>query len=297
MGGGVRLLIALVVAVSGLAGCRAAEPKPPVVPTPDCSLDQTCGGVRVRYPHRNFVPQGLVLGSHGTAYLSGYLWRFDRQCQVIRIQRRTGKVLAHATLPDCHHGGGVTLSEHGLWVAGVHRLWLLDPAAIGHGHPIRRSWNVPKPITASTLTSTPSGLVIGTFREHRGHTYRFDYDEVMAADARWLVDHGSAPDRVEATSITRSPAWAQGVSYGPGGLWYVSSSTYCGALTRPSGKRQSTVPGAEGLDFDSRGSLWVVSESGARRFQRKGGRPPVPTLTRITSDVLDRAQAPDCAWD
>jgi hypothetical protein len=300
MHAGVRTLTVVLALLTLLTGCRsAAEHRGNAAP--DCPGPSRCGGVWVRCPQPDFVPQGLALGPHGTAYLSGYVWKphkGHRRCQVVRVDRTTGRVLAHVNLPECRHGGGLTLTRHGLWIAAARRLWLLDPAAIGHGDPVRRSWRVESPITASTVTSTPRGLVLATFAADReGRAYRFGYDHLLAPGATTLVDHGTAPGLVEARSATSSPTWVQGVGFGPGGLWFASSSTFCGALTTPSGRRLAFLPGAEGLDFDAGGNLWVVSESGAAPYQRDGDRPRVPTLSRIDRDALDEDVPPDCAWD
>ncbi|MGD9957825.1 hypothetical protein [Nocardioides sp.] len=264
-----------------------------------CVREQRC--VRVDFPFRHFVPQGLALAPGNAAYLSGYQWkpqRGRRHCQVVKVDRRSGAVLAASLLPECRHGGGAVLTRHGLWVTGPSRLWLLDPEAIGRRDPVLREWAVDKPITASTLTTTGSGLLMATFAQSaEGHTYGFDFAQLMAPGATTLVDRGEGAGRVAASTVRDSPAWVQGVTHDRRGTWFASSSTYCGALTLPSGRRVALVPGAEGLGFDHKGDLWVVSESSAGPYALAGDRPRTPTLTRIPAAELRTGGEPDCAWD
>ena len=65
-------------------------------------------------------------------------------------------------------------------------------------------------------------------------------------------------------------------------------------LVTPGGRRIPFLPGAEGLGFDDDGRLWVVSESGSRPYQRMGGRPDVPTLSRFDLSRLVRNVEADC---
>ena len=298
MFGGAARCAALLLPVLALTSCRSAGALDIQAAT-GCVAEQRC--VRVDFPFSDFVPQGLALGPGHTAYLSGYQWKKERgrrHCQVVKVDRRSGAVLAAGVVRGCRHGGGAVLTRHGLWVTGPSRLWLLDPAAIGHGDALLREWDVAKPITASTLTTAGGRLLIATFAQSRGgRTYGFDIAELLRGDSTTLVASKKGPGLVTASTVRDSPAWVQGVTHDPRGTWFASSSTYCGALTLPSGRRVALVPGAEGLGFDARGDLWVVSESGAGPYALAGNRPDTPTLTRITASALADADAPDCDWD
>ena len=99
---------------------------------------------------------------------------------------------------------------------------------------------------------------------------------------------------VAPTAVRRVPSRVQGLAVRPNGLWLTRSTSYCGELVTPGGRRIPFLPGAEGVAFDDGGRIWVTSESGSRPYQRMGGRPDVPTLSRIDPRHLDRTQQADC---
>lgn len=72
------------------------------------------------------------------------------------------------------------------------------------------------------------------------------------------------------------------------GTWPARSTSSCGELVTPAGRRVPFLPGTEGLAFGAGGRLVVVGESGSRPRQRRGGRPGVATLSRIEPSLLDR---------
>ncbi|CUR55140.1 conserved exported hypothetical protein [metagenome] len=293
----VRTPIVVLLLVSLLAACRGDAQPPTSQAAVGCRQEHRC--VWVRFPFRDFVPQGMALGPHDTAYLTGYQWkprRGHRYCQVVEVDRTSGEVRAQSVLRACRHGGGAVLTGQGLWITGPSRLWLLDPAAIGDTDPLLREWSVEQPIVASTLTANRDGLIMATFStDEPGRTYRFAFDDLLAGGATMMVAQGQGRGRVVATSVRRSPARVQGVTHHHGELYFASSSSYCGALTLPSGRRVALVPGAEGLGFDAAGDLWVVSESSAGPYRRAGDRPRTPTLTRL--DPAELRSEPACAWD
>lgn len=262
-----------------------------------------CRGVRVRFPNPQFVPQGLALGPDGTAYVSGYDYEPQpghRECQVAHVDRGTGEVLAFGDMFEgsapgefCRHGGGIARHGHGLWLAGAGRVWLLDPALLGSGDEVLRVWQVDDTIRASTIAVDGDELVIGYFHEHRrGWALRFRVADLLAPGASTL-DAAAGGDGVAPVRARRVPSHVQGITVRGGRAWLARSTSYCGELVTPSGRRLPFLPGAEGLAFDGDGALWTVSESGSRPYQRMGGRPDVPTLTRIEPGRLDRRTA-DC---
>lgn len=262
-----------------------------------------CRGVRVRFPNPQFVPQGLALGPDRTAYVSGYDYEPQpghRECQVAHVDRGTGEVLAFGDMFQgsapgefCRHGGGIARDGHGLWLAGAGRVWLLDPALLGSGDEVLRVWQVDDTIRASTIAVDGDELVIGYFHEHRrGWALRFRVADLLAPGASTL-DAAAGGDGVAPVRARRVPSHVQGITVRGGRAWLARSTSYCGELVTPSGRRLPFLPGAEGLAFDGDGALWTVSESGSRPYQRMGGRPDVPTLTRIEPGRLDRRTA-DC---
>lgn len=311
------LLVALVVAGLVVSGCRwDSESRAARDAGVECAAGVTargarssahCPGVWVRFPDREFVPQGLTMGPGRTAYVSGYRWSEvigRKYCQVVQVDRRTGRVLA--ALEDvtgrgpggleqtCRHGGGAALTRHGLWVAGAGRLWLLDPD-LEADQPVQRVWIVELPVKASVLAAGRRELVTAAFRNRgAGPVFGYRYRDLLVPGVTTLAAAGATAARVTPSRRSRGPSHLQGIAFGPGGLWFTSSHTRCGTLTTPAGRRIAFVPGAEGIDFVSRRRLWVTSESGSGPYQRMGGRPRVPTLVPVLLADLDRAADPDC---
>ena len=107
-------------------------------------------------------------------------------------------------------------------------------------------------------------------------------------DQAGTVRTSSTVRRVQGTTRARGPGVRPGV-------WSTSSTSSCGMLVTPGGRRLAFVPGAEEVAFDGRGGLWVVSESGARNYQRDG-RPLVPMLSRLDVRQLVGGQPATCGW-
>ena len=129
----------------------------------------------------------------------------------------------------------------------------------------------------------------------------FRYRDVLAAGVGDLVAGGrTGPARAAPARTSATIRRVQGVARGRGrgvtpGLWSTSSTSSCGMLVTPGGRRIAFVPGAEEVAFDGRGRLWVVSESGARNYQRDG-RPLVPMLSRVDVRQLAAGADADCGW-
>lgn len=260
-----------------------------------------CDGIWVNARDQDYVPQSLTLRGR-TAWVGGY----DdgpvgtRTCRVLRIDLDTGRVLNEAApitgrvgaRPeiDCRHGGGLAVTGVGLWLAESDRLWLLDPESLA----VQRVWAIERPVRGSFAVGAPNGRIgLGEFRfERRGHFYWFDPIDLVAGDDIEL----SPADSVGSRMI---PARAQGgvvadLGAGPARLWVVSSTTTCGVLVGPGGRRIGFLPGAEGTG--ARGSrLWTVTESSSRPYQAKGGRPVVPTLAQFDISGAGRWQEAACS--
>lgn len=269
MGG--RLFVVLAALAALATGCAEAPLHRGPAGQPPMTATRT---LDVRYPDPLFIPQGLALEGDGTAYLSGYhsAAMGERRCGLVHVDLATARVLDHAReLEGCRHGGGVARSEAGLWIAGARRVWLVDPESLT----VLRSWAVGGRIKASTVTSDARSLVVAVFRpEGHGRLFRFPYADLL--DPSTTTIHPA-----DATEVRQIPDWVQGVAPGPRGLWLTRGATRWGQLLTPEGERLETVAGAEGIAFDARGRLWVLSESGSKPYQDLGGRPDVPTLTRF----------------
>jgi hypothetical protein len=269
-----------------------------------------CRGFWLAGADRWFVPQGLALDGD-TAWVSGYRWRQaygDRPCRLMRVDLRTGKVLASTTRLTgsvgerrstfCRHGGALSLDRHGLWLAEADRLWLVDPARVGKRDQVLRVWRTVRPVRGSALLDgSRSELGLASFADRRaGVTRTFAYRDLLAPGVTTLVPTEVAA-RSSVAPVRTSPAIrrVQGMTLGPGGVWSTSSTSTCGLLVMPGGRRVSFAPGAEDLAFDGHGRLWAVLESGARHYQ-EAGRPLVPMLGRFDLDALLAGPDETCSW-
>jgi hypothetical protein len=238
-----------------------------------------------------FVPQALeVRGT--TAYVGGYRWAptyGPRPCQVAVVDLRTGKVRrfverfeapVYGPNPTyCRHGGGLERTREGLWVAETERLWLLDPARLGKSDPVLRVWRLDRAVKGSTLAIAHGRMVFGGYRSARsGRLTEFRVRDVLADGVDDLVVDGGGPtDAIPVRRRAGRPR-LQGITFGPGGLWFSTSSTRCGELEGPGGT-VPFVPGAEDVEFVGR-DLWTVSESGSEPYLDPD-EPTVPMLLRL----------------
>lgn len=250
------------------------------------------------------VPQGLALAPGHTAYVSGYLHAApgNRPCQVLKVDLRTGRVTARLSRIEgvvpggettfCRHGGGIGLNDAGLWVAETRRLWLLDPDAIESGtNPVLRVWELQAPVRGSALTVTSDRIGLAGFTKFLPGKLRwYAVSRVLASGVTRLATRG-AGSTIGPVARRSTPSLIQGLTTGPGGMWFARSHTRCGELSGPEGALEF-LPGAEGIAFEGRHHVWVVSESGAMRFQRLGDRPVIPTLTRL--DLRELGESPGC---
>lgn len=180
----------------------------------------------------------------------------------------------------CRHGGGLLLDRHGLWLVETDRLWLLDPQTLL----VRRAWALEEPLRGSFAVHDDAGrLGLGGFRRSGpAQLFWFDTARVLAPGVLDLTEAGAVHQQ-------RVPPRAQGAVWGdlgpgPAGVWFSTSTTYCGMLVGPGGARRAFLPGAEGLDRTDRRTLWALSESATRPYQLAGGRPVVPMLARFDVD-------------
>lgn len=268
-----------------------------------------CRGVWVRQARGPFVPQGLALGPGGVAYVSGYHRGPPgaRLCEVLVVDRRSGRTLhrvrefrgavGRADPITCRHGGGLAISAAGMWIAHARHLWLMDTDAVRAGEPaVLRVWRIQSPVRGSALVHHGSSLGLVGWSAHR--QLRVDWLRVADLLAPGVTDvrREPAPASAAPYRVRSAPRLVQGATWGPGGLWFTSSTTYCGVLQGPGGRRLAFLPGAEGIAFQGR-RLWVVSESGAGSYQHLGGRPPVPTLVSLDPRDLDPGTPTGCSWD
>jgi hypothetical protein len=249
-----------------------------------------------------FVPQGLVVRGR-TAWVSGYdHGRVGyKYCRVMRLDLRTGRRLGERARVDgrigtrapvgCRHGGGLSSDRHGLWLTEKRRLWLLDP----HTLETRRAWAIVLPVWGSSILHDGEGRLglVGYDPDRHTTLHWFDPDDLLAPGVI-EVRQRDAVDRLPAPAQAQGAFWGDPRSHRPdrARVWFVRSTTRCGELT--SGRhRVGFLPGAEGASYAGR-RLWVLSESTAAPYYRKGGRPVVPQLARFDLRRLADWRAPDC---
>ncbi|MBZ5740514.1 hypothetical protein [Nocardioides mangrovi] len=259
-----------------------------------------CAGVWLRAAGAGFVPQGVAVRGR-TAWVSGFdgdapdghLW-----CTVIRLDLRTGHELDRTVLRgvtvdgevvSCRHAGGVTIESHGLWLAEAGKLWLLDPDTLT----VERRWVLADGIRGSFAVVDDRGrLGIGAFRTARRGWLDWLDPKALLAGSSAVIGRGDVREHVVLPPNTQGAYWGRLGEEEPG-LWLTRSHTRCGILVGPSWRR-GVVPGAEGMAPAGRNGMWVVSESGSRRYQREGGRPVVPTLVRLDVSDVHSWDRPAC---
>jgi hypothetical protein len=302
----------------GRPGCRGvtmAEVRGPAISYADGPLadvpgsNTLCAAYWLPGADRRFVPQALALDGN-TVWVSGYRFDFTdsaRRCTLTRVSQRTGRPVASLAAisgavgerpaKSCRHGGGLALTDEGLWVSETVRLWLLDPDLVGTGRdPVLRVWGIVAPARGSVLVHDRGRLGLGQFVPGggRGDIDWFDVDDLMAPGVLDLTAGAPAPGQVGPVRRTPGLPWLQGGTMGPHGLYLTQSTTRCGALRLPGGRTVGVAPGTEGIELDDHGDLWAVSESGARTYQTRGGRPLVPMLARYDATRLLRGPRPSC---
>jgi hypothetical protein len=245
-----------------------------------------------------FVPQGLAVDGR-TAWVTGYdgsARRSKRACRLLKIDlRRLEVVASHRRLTGAVPGRGATYCRHGgavvadgpkrLWVIETRRLWLLDPRLVGRKDPVRRVWRLEDGVRGSVGVMVPGkGLGLGRHAQ-RGRIDWFDPQRLRRSHRTIL----------RASRTERAPRGLQGLTYGrlrPGGrpgVWLTRGVRGCGfaVLQGPWGQRLPIAPGAEGLGFDGRGGMWVLSEASVRKYFDRGD-PVVPQLLRYSVADLAR---------
>lgn len=272
--------------------------------------DAVCAGYWLAGANRRFVPQGLALDDDAV-WVSGYQRNPDlgeRECVVLRVDPATGRTLARHTPvagsvgdrapATCRHGGGLALTDEGLWLVETWRLWLLDPELVGTGtDPVLRAWKIVAPLRGSTVISGERRLGFAPFLTEGGPgtVDWFDIDDLMRPGVVELASADPGPGQVAPVGRDRSTTHLQGGTVHRGGLYLTQSNTRCGVIRTPGGRRVQVVPGTEDIEFDGAGDLWAISESGALQYQRHGGRPLVPMLMRLDAKALLRGPSPSCA--
>ena len=258
--------------------------------------EAVCRGLWLGGRLGRFVPQGLAVQGR-TAWVTGYnggapmsrracrLLKVDlRRAEVVKVQARIAGAVPGRPPTYCRHGGAVVADgPKRLWVVETRRLWLLDPRRIGHQDAVRRVWRLEGGVRGSVGVMVP-GKGLGLGRHASSGRGRID----------WFDPRGirrSSRGILRASDTEHAPQGLQGLTYGrlrpqaSKGLWLTMSHSGCGVLIGPRGQRLPVVPGAEGLAFDGRGGLWMLSEASVRLYYDRGD-PVVPQLVRYSVEDL-----------
>ena len=289
-------------------GVRYADvlgPRPRVVGRaagPVLRKSRVAGAVCAAYwvPHLDdyFTPQSLEIAGN-VAYVGGYRWSRNisrRPCQIAVMDTRNGRVLAFVKKfqapvygPEptyCRHAGGMELTSHGLWVAELERLWLLDPAKLGTGDPVIRVWRLDRSVRGATMLIHGNRLGFGSYRAaSQGRLVWFDLDQVLAPGRTLL----KTPVAVQAV-----PVRLQGITSTSRGLWFSSSDAHCANLDPPGRRPVTFVHGAEDVEIVGE-DLWTVSEAGVRAYLHGRDR-IVPSLLRLDKAAVLAGPPATCTW-
>jgi hypothetical protein len=261
-----------------------------------------CAGLWLPGSDQWLVPQGMAVAD-GLAYVAGYDGTRSgshRLCTIESVDVHSGRLVARRypvrgqvgprPPTECRHGGGVLVDQHGVWLAETQRLWLLDPTTLA----VRRVWAIDEPVRGSFAAWGPHGeLGLGRFRaDHPARLWWYDVDRLLASSG-YEIGAADARGAVVAPPGAQGAVWAELGGIGPG-LWFATSTSSCGVLVGPDGRRRAFVPGAESMSLVGDDELWVVSESGSRLYQRKG-RPMTPMLARFDTSGVAAWARPDCS--
>ena len=258
--------------------------------------EAVCRGLWLAGRRGHFVPQGLAVQGR-TGWVTGYdgsapasrracrLLQVDlRRLEVVKVQPRIAGAVPGRPPTYCRHGGAVVADgPKRLWVVETRRLWLLDPRRIGRSDAVRRVWRLEGGVRGSVGVLVP-GKGLGLGRHAVGRSGRIDW-----FDPRTI--RRSRSGILGASSTEHAPRGLQGLTYGRlsprgrPGLWLTMSNGGCGVLIGPRGQHLPVVPGAEGLAFDGRGGLWMLSEASVALYYDRGDA-VVPQLVRYSTDDL-----------
>jgi hypothetical protein len=200
------------------------------------------------------TPQGLsVTGSlvHMVGYGAG-------GCRIYSLNPNTGAVIRVVPVPSCKHGGGLAaLSDGRLVVADTRALSVMSGSSV-----------------SARITLT--GALRGSFADFDGRDLWIGSYERDSGGTLWrfplTVLARPSISEADATSSILIPARAQGMAFGPGGLWVSYSSSTFGRLARVDAATGAELAsydmpaGIEDLGFSSDGLLWAVSEAGAKKY-------------------------------
>lgn len=224
---------------------------------------------------RGFVPQGIALVD-GDLLISGYgeiyvpPEEFDRS-RIYRVDAKTGDIRGSFMLPkEVKHAGGLVYDGHGtVFLADTHALYRIDLAAslasADHTAVVKGVATLGGKLRGSFITYDGTALWLGRYSVSlRQKLSRIDPARVVGEVT--LTD-ADVSGQVPISELSQGAAFD-----GQGRLWLSQSSSTFGRLQRVDPRTGAVeaayefASGVEGLVFAPDGTLWTLSEAGARRY-------------------------------
>ena len=256
------------------------------------SDDAVCRGRWLGGLDGQFVPQSISV-DRDYVWVSGYDSDSDadgRVCWIYQLERPSLRALhvvkglsghlRDGTRITCHHAGGIAADGERLWVMDTTNLFLLRRSAFGTSTQVRRVWRLGGEVRGSTGAVHPvKGLALGRFAvSGEGRIDWYDVDAILSSPAETLQE-SSAPER--------TPNGLQGIGIGALrprealGTWKTLTGRGCAVLVGPRSRRVPVNPGVEGVAFDEKGGVWMLSESSVAMYYDPGD-PVQPQVLRYS---------------
>lgn len=196
-------------------------------------------------------------------------------CRVFRIDAKSGGPAGSFEIPGCNHAGGLAHVGQGLLViTDTRRMWRVE---------MEKAFAAGKIEGALRGTVGLAGDLFGSFAAFDGTDLWIGRYTVRAEAANAKIHRvplkvfeesdGKDIDESKVAETLPAPPLGQGMAFqGRDTIWVASSSSQIGWLHRIEratgnvAQRFDTVIGIEGIAFAPDGTLWVVSEAGAKKY-------------------------------
>ena len=225
-----------------------------------------------------WIPQGLTV-AEGDVLVAQYKPMPDLKsstgpCRVVRLDPASGKARATFEMPvaACTHAGGLAyLGKGQLLLADTRTIYRIDMErafASGKAEGAMKSLRLAGDLRGSFAAFDGEQPWIGTWTKDnaaKSLMYRLDSRLFDQFD-------GQSIDHTKATATMPVPLESQGAAFDASGTpWISASNGKWGKLYRlgRDGKvaaQYEMTAGLEDLNFDAKGRLWAVSESGTRKY-------------------------------
>jgi hypothetical protein len=225
-----------------------------------------------------WIPQGLAVAGD-RVLVAQYRPMPDLKantgpCRVVALDSSTGRQLGAFDMPEgaCTHAGGLAWLGNGqLMLADTRTIFRIDlerALASGKAQGAMKSLKLAGDLRGSFAAFDGKDPWIGTWTKdavQKSRMYRLPSALFDSLDGQ-SIDHARATDSIPV------PLESQGAAFDrDGSLWTSASNGKWGKLYHLArdGRVLAThemTAGLEDMDFDSRGRLWAVSESGTRKY-------------------------------